>query len=57
MDEIQQRIAGVEDTIVEIVISVIANDKIKHFYSKEKRPGNLGHYEQIKPKNNTNKRQ
>lgn len=51
---IEERISGIEDTIEDIDPSVKENTKWKSSYPKH--PGNLGHNEKMKPKNNRNRR-
>jgi methyl-accepting chemotaxis protein len=56
IQEIEERISGVEDTIEEIDTTVKENSNHKRTLNT-KRPGNLEHNEKTKSKNNWNREQ
>ena len=54
IQEIEERISGAEDTIENIDTTVKQNAKCKKFLTKH--PGNPGHNEKTKPKDNSYRR-
>ena len=56
VQETEERISGIEDAIEDMSTTVKENKTVRKV-SNPKHPGNSGHNEKTKPKNNRNKRE